>query len=45
MTTKILILTSNPRGTTVLDIDTEMREIMEGLKRAENRDRFFYWLL
>ncbi|PSB43228.1 hypothetical protein C7B80_24925 [Cyanosarcina cf. burmensis CCALA 770] len=40
MTTKILILTSNPRGTTVLDIDTEMREIMEGLRRSENRDRF-----
>ena len=37
---KILILTSNPRETTVLDIDIEMREIREALRRSENRDRF-----
>lgn len=37
---KILILTSNPQETTVLDIDIEMREIREALKRSEYRDRF-----
>ena len=40
MTTKILILTSNPRETTVLDIDREMREVREALKRSDNRDEF-----
>ena len=39
-TTKILVLTSNPRQTTVLDIDIEMREIRASLRRSENRDRF-----
>ncbi len=38
--TKVLILTSNPRQTTVLDIDIEMREIRESLRRSENRDQF-----
>ncbi|MEM8721768.1 MAG: CHAT domain-containing protein [Cyanobacteria bacterium P01_G01_bin.39] len=40
MTKRILILTSNPRETTVLDIDIEMREIRETLRRSENRDQF-----
>ena len=39
-TKKILILTSNPKETTVLDIDIEMREIREALRRSDNRDRF-----
>ena len=39
-TKKILILTSNPRETTVLDIDIEMRSIREALRLAENRDKF-----
>ncbi|MEM7595413.1 MAG: CHAT domain-containing protein [Cyanobacteria bacterium P01_A01_bin.83] len=39
-TKKILILSSNPRKTTVLDIDIEMREIREALRRAENCAQF-----
>lgn len=39
-TKNILILTSNPRQTTVLDIDREMRQIREALRRSENRDQF-----
>ena len=36
----ILILTSNLREMTVINIDIEMREIREALRRTENRDRF-----
>jgi hypothetical protein len=36
----ILILASNPRGTTVLDLSHEIRDIEEGLKRSQHRDQF-----
>jgi hypothetical protein len=36
----ILILASNPDGTSVLDLDREIREIREGLRRSQNRDQF-----
>lgn len=37
---KILILASNPKGTSVLDLDREIRNIREGLRRSENREQF-----
>ncbi|MBD2342136.1 GUN4 domain-containing protein [Calothrix sp. FACHB-156] len=37
---KILILTANPRGTTQLRFDEEVREIRAGLKQAEHRNEF-----
>ncbi|WP_414573507.1 hypothetical protein [Nostoc sp. CCY 9925] len=37
---RILILASNPKGTSVLDLDREIRDIREGLRRSPNRDRF-----
>ena len=37
---KILLLSANPRGTSLLRLDEEFREIREGLKRGKNRDRF-----
>ncbi|MEL7331534.1 MAG: CHAT domain-containing protein, partial [Cyanobacteria bacterium J06560_2] len=37
---KILILTANPKGSTPLRLDEEVRDISEGLKRAEHRDAF-----
>lgn len=37
---RILILSSNPKGTSVLDLDREIREIREGLRRAANRKQF-----
>lgn len=40
MSKRILILSANPKGTSALDLDIEMREIREALRRAENRDRF-----
>lgn len=40
MTKTILVLASNPRGTTVLDLSREIRDIEEGLKRSQNRDEF-----
>ena len=40
MTKTILVLASNPRGTTVLDLSREIRDIEEGLKRSQNRDQF-----
>ncbi|WP_339382061.1 CHAT domain-containing protein [Aetokthonos hydrillicola] len=40
MQQKILILSANPRGTTALRLDEEVREIDAGLKRARNRDQF-----
>jgi WD40 repeat protein len=36
----ILILSSNPKGTSVLDLDREIRDIREGLRRSPNRDQF-----
>ncbi|MEJ1934508.1 CHAT domain-containing protein [Nostoc sp. NIES-2111] len=37
---QILILASNPKGTSVLDLDREIRDIREGLRRSQNRDQF-----
>ena len=37
---KILILSANPKGTTSLRLDEEVREIDAGLQRARYRDRF-----
>jgi CHAT domain len=39
-TRKILLLSANPRGTNPLRLDTEMREIKEGLKRSLKRDQY-----
>ena len=36
----ILILASNPKGTSVLDLDREIRDVREGLRRSPNRDEF-----
>jgi hypothetical protein len=36
----ILVLASNPKGTSALDLDREIREIREGLKRSPHRDQF-----
>ena len=40
MTTTILILAANPKGTASLALMREIRDISEGLKRSKNRDRF-----
>jgi hypothetical protein len=40
MTTKILVLASNPQGTGQLRLDREIRTIEDTLERAENRDKF-----
>ncbi|MGH2412654.1 MAG: TIR domain-containing protein, partial [Microcystaceae cyanobacterium] len=37
---KILLLSANPRGTSQLRLDEEMREIKEGLRRAKQREQF-----
>lgn len=37
---KILVLASNPRGTTVLNLSREIRDIEEGLKLSQNRGKF-----
>ncbi|HAC65069.1 MAG TPA: TIR domain-containing protein [Cyanothece sp. UBA12306] len=37
---KILILAANPKGTSPLRLDEEMREIEAGLERAKDRDQF-----
>ena len=37
---KILILSANPRGTSQLRLDEEMREIKEGLRRSRYREQF-----
>jgi hypothetical protein len=39
-TRKILLLSANPKGTSRLRLDEEMREIKEGLKRAKKRDDY-----
>ena len=40
MKTKILILASNPKGTPSLELDTEIRDLRQAIKRAPDRDRF-----
>ena len=37
---KILILAANPKNTTRLRLDQEVRDIDEGLGRAKHRDQF-----
>ncbi|MBW4542548.1 MAG: CHAT domain-containing protein [Myxacorys chilensis ATA2-1-KO14] len=37
---KILILASNPKGTSPLRLDEEAREIEEGLRRSQQREQF-----
>lgn len=37
---KVLILAANPEGTVHLRLDRELRDIAEGLRRAQARDRF-----
>ena len=37
---KILLLAANPKGTTQLRLDEEVREIGEGLLRARQREQF-----
>ena len=37
---RILILASNPRDTSRLRLDAEVREIKDGLQRSRNRDKF-----
>jgi hypothetical protein len=36
----ILILSANPKGTTVLQLNREIRNIREGLERSQNRQQF-----
>jgi len=38
--TKVLILAANPKGTSPLRLDQELRDIAEGLQRAQKRDQF-----
>ena len=40
MTTKLLVLASNPQGTTPLRLNTEIREIEEALEQSQNREQF-----
>jgi hypothetical protein len=40
VTTTILILAANPKGTVALRLDEEIREIEEGLRRSRHRDSF-----
>ena len=40
MKTKILILASNPQGTNPLEIQREIRDLTEVIKRSPDRDRF-----
>jgi len=40
MTKTILILAANPKGTTPLRLDQEVRDISEGLRRSQHRDAF-----
>ncbi|MBD2772427.1 GUN4 domain-containing protein [Iningainema tapete] len=39
-TRKILLLSANPKGTSQLRLDEEMREIKEGLRRSKKRDLY-----
>lgn len=36
----ILILSANPKGTSVLQLEREIRDIREGLERSQNREQF-----
>lgn len=38
--TKILFLAANPKNTTPLSLEKELREIDEGLRRSKHRDRY-----
>lgn len=40
MVRKILVLAANPKGTSPLRLDKEVREIEEGLKRSRHREQF-----
>jgi hypothetical protein len=40
MPTTLLFLTANPKGTTTLRLDQEIRDITEGLQRAKHREAF-----
>ena len=40
MTTRILILSANPKDTSRLRLDEEVREIEHGLQRSQQRDEF-----
>lgn len=40
MTTKILILASNPKGTKPLELQKEIRDLIEVIKKSPDRDRF-----
>ncbi|WP_272819180.1 hypothetical protein [Scytonema hofmannii] len=40
MQQKILILAANPKSTTPLRLDEEVREIDAGLQRAKHREQF-----
>ena len=40
MATKILILAANPKDTSRLRLDEEVREIENGLQRAQHRENF-----
>ncbi|MDJ0692138.1 MAG: CHAT domain-containing protein [Xenococcaceae cyanobacterium MO_188.B32] len=40
MTTKILVLESNPQGTEQLRLNAEIREIEDALERGKNREQF-----
>jgi hypothetical protein len=40
MTRKILFLAANPKNTSRLRLDEEVREIDDGLTRAKRRDQF-----
>ena len=40
MVKKILILSANPKNTSPLRLDQEVREIEEGLRRANKREQF-----
>lgn len=40
MKTKILILASNPKGTTSLELQREIRDLIEVIKKSPDRDRF-----
>jgi CHAT domain len=37
---KILILAANPKGTSALRLDQELRDIADGLQRAQKREQF-----
>lgn len=39
---KILILAANPKNTSRLRLDEELRDIEEGLRRAKHRDEFVF---